>query len=157
MELDPFDVRILEALSGDGRMTWVELAECVGLSPTPTIRRVKVLEKAGVIAGYRAVIDEVAAGSSMTLFVTVSLERQTDSQLNSFEKSVAGIPEVMDCYMMTGTSDFLLRVVLPDLASLQAFISELTKAPGVSRVSSSFAVKRVLHRSSPPLRALAPS
>jgi DNA-binding Lrp family transcriptional regulator len=151
MRLDPFDIRIIEILTEEGRLTWTELAERVGLSATPTIRRVKALEAAGVIAGYRAVIDEVRAGSPMTLFVSVTLERQTDEQLNSFEKSVAGIPEVMDCYMMTGISDFLLRALLPDLSSLQSFLSELTKLQGVSRISSSFAVKRILNRSAPPL------
>jgi DNA-binding Lrp family transcriptional regulator len=132
-------------------MTWSELADAIGLSQTPTLRRVRALETDGYIKGYRALIDEAKLGLGISIFVSVSLEKQTDQALARFEEAVTAIPTVMDCYMMTGSTDYLLRAVLSDIASMQSFVSEITRVPGVARVSTSFAVKSVLQRAAPPL------
>jgi DNA-binding Lrp family transcriptional regulator len=149
-QLDRFDIRILSILAERGRTSWSALAQLVGLSQTPTLRRVRALEARGFIVGYHAEIDEARLGLGMSVFVSVSLETQSDDALAAFEESVSQIPAVMNCYMMTGASDYLLRVVVRDLPAYQAFISTLTRSPGIARVTSSFAVKSVVQRSSPP-------
>jgi len=150
--LDETDARILEALAGDGRITWSELGHRIGLSLTPTLRRVRELEERGCITGYQATIDETRVGYALSVMVAVSLSAQTDEGLVKFEKQVAEIPEVMSCFMMTGEIDYHLRVAVPDLEGYQRFISTLTKIQGVARVNSSFALKRVLERHCPALR-----
>ena len=155
--LDRYDIKILEFLAGDGRMTWSHLAERIGLSLTPTLKRVRALEAARYISGYHATIDEQRVGHGVSVFVSVSLATQMQDTLSRFERDVSRLPEVMSCFMMTGETDYLLRAVLPDLARYQAFISTLTRIPGVARVSSSFAVKRVIDRVAPPLAPGGPS
>lgn len=150
-ELDEFDLKMLRVLVRDGRITWTELAEKIGLSLTPTLKRVRELEANGFIAGYHASIDEARVGYGISVFVSVSLSTQTDSVLARFESSIRDIPEIMSCFMMTGETDYLLRVVVPDLDGYRGFISVLTKVPGVSRITSSFAVKPVIQRPAPPL------
>jgi DNA-binding Lrp family transcriptional regulator len=150
-ELDAFDIRILHILSDDGRVTWSELAEKIGLSLTPTLKRVRSLEKNGYIAGYHAVIDEARVGCAISVFVSVSLTMQTDVAMARFESSLQDISGIMSCFVTTGETDYLLRVVVPDLEGYRSFISILTKIPGVARVTSSFAAKAVIQRSTPPL------
>ncbi len=150
-DLDHFDIKTLRILVRDGRITWTELAEKIGLSLTPTLKRVRQLEANGIIAGYHASVDETRVGYGISVFISVSLSTQTDSVLARFETSIRDIPEIMSCFMMTGETDYLLRVVVPDLDGYRAFISVLTKVPGVSRITSSFAVKPVIQRPAPPL------
>jgi DNA-binding Lrp family transcriptional regulator len=153
-DLDDFDIRILEILAREGRITWSQLADEIGLSLTPTIKRVRALETEGYIAGYHATIAEARVGCGISVFVSVSLSSQTDEALASFEDRICELPEVMNCFMMTGETDYLLRVVVGDLDAYQGFISSLTRIPGVSRVTSGFAVKPVIQRAAPPLSAL---
>ena len=150
-QLDNFDLKILSLLCEQGRMSWSDLADRIGLSQTPTLRRVRALEAGGYIKGYRAVLDESRLGAAVSIFISASLDAQTDEALARFEESIIGIPEVMDCFMMTGSADYLLRVVMPDLAGFQSFISKLTRVPGVARLNTSFAVKSVVQRTAPPL------
>jgi Lrp/AsnC family leucine-responsive transcriptional regulator len=152
-ELDEFDIKILQTLARDGRITWTDLADAIGLSLTPTLKRVRRLEADGYIAGYQATIDETRVGRAMSVFISVSLSTQTDAVLARFESSIRDIPEIMSCFMMTGETDYALRIVVPDLTAYRAFISALTQIPGVSRVTTSFAVKAVIQRSAPPLPA----
>ena len=155
-QLDEFDFRILETLSSDGRISWRELADRIALSQTPTLRRVRALESSGYITGYRAVIDECRLGLDLSVFISVSLDRQTDEALAAFERHVSDLTPVMDCFMMTGEADFLLRAALPDTRAFQKFVSELTTIEGVARISSSFAVKSVVQRASPLARRNGP-
>ena len=150
-ELDTYDIKILQILARDGRVTWSELADKVGLSLTPTLKRMHRLEGSGYISGYHAIIDEARVGCAISVFISVSLTMQTDAGMARFESSLLNIPEIMSCFVMTGETDYLLRIVVPDLEGYRAFISVLTKIPGVARVTSSFAVKPVIQRSAPPL------
>ena len=150
-ELDDFDLKILAILAEDGRVSWNELAERIGLSQTPTLRRVRALETSGYIAGYHASIDERRVGRSISVYISVRLTTQTDESLAVFESRVAKMPEVMSCFMMTGPFDYVLRAVVADLDEYQRFVSSLTQIPGVSRITSGFAVKRVVQRTAPPL------
>jgi Lrp/AsnC family transcriptional regulator, leucine-responsive regulatory protein len=150
--LDKVDSKILQLLAKDGRISWRELADNIGLSLTPTLRRIKRLEADGYIAGYSARFDEQRLGVGMTMFVSVTLERQTEETLKVFERKIANVPEVMSCYLMTGEADYLLRVVASDLASYQRFMLDvLTRIPGVSRIQSSLAIKPVFQRAAPPI------
>jgi DNA-binding Lrp family transcriptional regulator len=150
--LDRIDRRILAALGEEGRISWRDLAERVGLSLTPTLRRVKRLEDEGFITGYAAQFDEQRLGAAFSVFVSVTLDRQAEENLDAFERRITAAPEVMSCFLMSGGSDYLLRVVARDLPSFQTFMVEfLTRIPGVARIQSSFALKAVAHRSAPPL------
>lgn len=125
----------------------------VGLSLTPVLRRVRRLEDQGFITGYSARFDEARLGASFSAFVSVTLERQAEEALEVFETQIARAPEVMSCYLMSGGSDYLLRVVAADLGAYQAFMTGvLTRIPGVARIQSSFALKLVIERSAPPFR-----
>jgi Lrp/AsnC family transcriptional regulator, leucine-responsive regulatory protein len=153
MRLDRIDVSILDHLQRDGRATTVELGDAVGLSPSPCHRRQKLLEEAGIISRYVALLDQERVGLPVNVFVSVELTAQTQDQLEAFERAVAGCPEVMECYEMTGTSDYLLRVVAADLGSYEEFLrTRLTRMPGVRGVRSAFALKRVIYRTNLPLR-----
>ena len=150
--LDRTDQRILQALATDGRMSWRELAQKIGLSLTPTLRRVRRLESSGLIRGYTARFDETRLGGGMSVFISVTLERQTEEALKLFEERVARVPEVMSCFLMTGDADYLLRILVADLASYQRFLLDtLTRIPGVAHIQSSFAIKPVVQRVDPPL------
>lgn len=147
-ELDNIDRRILRLLGEDGRIAWRDLAEQVGLSLTPTIRRVRLLEERGYIEGYAARLNEERLAGSMTVFVSVTLERQSGHTLSVFEQEIARIPNIMSAYIMTGGADYLLRVVVRDLAEYQRFLTDgLTRIPGVAHIQSSFALKPILQRS----------
>jgi Lrp/AsnC family transcriptional regulator, leucine-responsive regulatory protein len=152
IELDLFDVRILDRLQDDARITNVALAESVHLSPAPCLRRVRDLEASGVIRGYVTLLDAEAIGHSVSVFIQVKLEKQVASALRSFEKTIEAWPEVMECYLMTGDSDYLLRVVAPDLAGLQAFtVERLAKISSVASIRSSIALKQVKYKTALPL------
>src|ERR1700691_5091657 len=125
-DLDRTDMRLLQILASNGRITWSDLARRIGLSLTPTLKRVRALETQGCIAGYHAIIDERRVGYALSVLVSVSLGTQTDEAMALFENRVREIPEVMTCFMMTGEVDYQLRLVVPDLDGYQSFISVLT-------------------------------
>jgi DNA-binding Lrp family transcriptional regulator len=150
--LDEIDRRILRQLQEDARSSNVELAERVGLSPSPCLRRVRTLEGAGIIKRYAALVDQSAVGLPVSVFVSVSLERQVEEALATFETRVRERPEVMECYLMTGDSDYLLRVVTSDLSAYERFLMDhLTRMPGVASIRSSFALKQITYKTALPL------
>ena len=153
MRLDKIDLNILDRLQRDGRATSLELADSAGLSASPVHRRQKLLEEAGVIDRYVALLDQERVGLPINVFVSVELDGQTQEHLDAFEGEVRGCPEIMECYLMTGTSDYLLRVVAADLGSYEAFLrTRLTRMPFVRGVRSAFSLKRVVYRTNLPLK-----
>ena len=150
--LDAIDCKILAALQEDGRKPIAELAEQVGLSPSPCLRRVRMLEKAGVIARYVAVLDQQSVGLPVSVFVSIKLESQREEALDRFAKSIQRWPEVLECYLMTGPRDYLLRVVVADLAAYERFLKQkLTKLSGIGSIESSFALEQVKYTNVLPL------
>jgi DNA-binding Lrp family transcriptional regulator len=150
--LDETDWRILAALQDDARLTNADLAEKVFLSPSPCLRRVRDLEQAGLIKRYVTLLDPIKLGLTVSVFIQVSLEKQMRGALDIFENSVLSRDEVMECYLMTGDADYLLRVVVSDMQSLERFIVDyLAKIPGVSNIRSSFALKQVKYKTALPL------
>jgi len=150
-ELDRLDQRILEILQTDARTTNADLAEAVGLSPSPCLRRVRNLEASGVINQYVTLIKADAIGLPVNVFATVTLDRQIESNLENFENAVLERPEVMEAYLMTGEYDYLLRIVVPDLASYERFLMDhLTKIDGVAGIKSSFAIRQVQYKTALP-------
>ena len=149
--LDAIDRRILERLQQDGRLSNADLAEKVGLSSSPCWRRVKALEEAGIIKGYAAQVDARAVGLSVNVFMSVSLSTQVEKSLQAFERAAAARPEVMECYLMTGDSDYLLRIVVPDLEAYERFVMDFTKIPGIAQIRSSFALRPVKQGAALPL------
>lgn len=150
--VDAIDQRILLELQGDGRITNQDLAARVGLSPSPCLRRVRQLEEAGVIRNYVGLVDPAALGLQVTAFVRVRLDGQDDRHLTAFERAVAGFPEVMECYLMTGESDYQLRVLVASLGAFEEFLRQkLTRIEGVSQVTSSFALRPVVYRTAIPV------
>lgn len=147
--LDSFDLKILKGLTRDGRITWRDLAEDIGLSLTPTLRRVRRLEADGYIHGYTARVDEARLLGSMTVFVSVTLERQVENALSAFEDKVSSLPEVMGGFLMTGGADYLLHAVVENLDHYQKLLMELTRTPGIAHIQSSFALKTFVRRSAP--------
>ncbi|WP_293373982.1 Lrp/AsnC family transcriptional regulator [Phenylobacterium sp. SCN 70-31] len=146
------DRRILAALAEDGRASLRELAEQVGLSQTPLLRRVRRLEQAGVIAGYGVRIDNSRLGHTVSVYVAVTLSAQSEDALAAFEREIVRAPEVMSCFLMTGGSDYMLRVVVPSIAAYEGFLTRsLTRMPGVAHIQSSFALRAVIQRTTPPL------
>lgn len=151
-ELDAFDRHLLERLQGNARITNVALAESVHLSPAPCLRRVRDLEENGVIRGYVTLLDPEALGLTVSVFIQIKLERQVESALQDFERTIREYPEVMECYLMTGDSDYLLRVVTPDLKALQVFtVERLAKIPHVASIRSSIALKEVKYKTALPI------
>jgi len=152
MQLDNLDRRILDSLQRNAKLSNVQLAEEVGLSPSPCLRRVRLLEEAGVIRGYHAELDRSKSGLGLTVFVGVKVERHHDASANAFRAAVIDLPEVISCHVVSGESDFLLQVVLPDLASYEDFLfSTLLKLPGVSDIRSNFAISTVKSQTALPL------
>ena len=150
--LNIIDRKILTALQENARISNVDLANRVGLSPSPCLRRVKMLEKDGVIQKYVCLLNQRVAGFPVSVFVNVTLERQVETALEKFESAIAERPEVMECYLMTGDADYLLRIVTVDLASYERFlVDHLTRIPGVSSIKSSFSLKQVSYRTALPL------
>jgi Lrp/AsnC family leucine-responsive transcriptional regulator len=151
-QLDDTDRRILARLQEDARISNVDLAKAVNLSPSPCLSRVRALEERGLISRYVAVLDPLQLSLTVSVFIHVSLERQMRNALDTFESSVLGRDEVMECYLMTGESDYLLRVVVPNVQSLERFIVDyLAKIPGVASIKSSFALKQVKYKTALPL------
>jgi DNA-binding Lrp family transcriptional regulator len=144
MILDRYDTAILAALQRDGRISNVQLAGLVSLSESACLRRVRALEQSGLIERYVALLNQKQAGLSGTVFVQIALRREEQSELAAFEAAVRNIPEVMECYLMTGEFDYLLRVVISDMADFERLHNEsLTRLPGVARVNSSVAIRTV--------------
>ncbi len=142
--IDAVDRRILRALQEDGRLTIQALADKVGLSPSPCLRRLRQLERAGVLSGYSANIEQKAVGLPVSVFISIKLERQRSDNLDAFGAAIARWPEVMECYLMTGQYDFLLRVVCADLEAYEHFLREkLTQLEGVASIESSFSLGAV--------------
>jgi DNA-binding Lrp family transcriptional regulator len=151
-ELDPVDLKILAALQRDSSLTNVELARRVHLSPSPCLARVKALRKAGVIRRYVALVDPEAVGLGVSVFISISLREQNTAALAEFERRIEACDEVMECYLMTGDADYLLRVVVPDIRALERFILDrLSPIPGVEKIRSSFTLKQVRYKTELPL------
>ena len=151
-DLDEIDRRILASLQAHARLRNVELAEQVGLSASPCLRRVKRLEETGVIRGFATLVDPEAVGLPVSVFVQVTLERQAEAALEAFESHITEWPEVMECYLMTGDADYLLRVVAADLTAYQEFLmNKLTRVEGVASIKSSFALRRIAYRTALPV------
>ena len=154
--LDATDRKILGHLQADGRMTNQQLSERIGLSPSPSLRRLKQLEDEGVIQRYVALLDPDRVGLSVTAFVRVRLDQQDDRHLSAFEKGIATFPEVMECYLMTGDADYQLRVLVESLNAFEDFLrSKLTKMSGIAQVTTSFALRPVVYKTALPLNASA--
>ncbi|MBL4929772.1 Lrp/AsnC family transcriptional regulator [Fuscibacter oryzae] len=153
--IDRIDRHILTLLQQDGRLTMQEISDRVGLSPTPVLRRIRLMEEAGLIKGYVALVDQKRAGLPVSVFVSVRLERQREDALLRFSKAIADWPEVMECYLMTGRQDFLLRVVVASLEDYDQFLkSRLTRLEGVASIESSFALAQEKYTSALPLREM---
>lgn len=142
--LDTLDRKILESLQANGRMSLAELSDKVGLSPSPCLRRIRNLERSGVIARYVAVLDQRMVGLPVSVFVSIKLEKQKQEALDRFAKAVERWPEVLECYLMTGSRDYWLRVVVPDLEAYERFVKQkLTRLEGIASIESSFALEQV--------------
>ena len=150
-QLDAIDWKILTELQGDGRMTNVELARRVGISAPPCLRRVRALEEAGFITGYRALLDEKLLGFEVTMFAMVHLASQAEADLSAFEAFVREQPIVRECWMLSGEIDFILKCVAPSLAAFQAFVAELTAAPAVRNVKTSLVLRNTKDAAMVPL------
>jgi len=154
MKLDRIDQAILAELQRDGRLSNRELAEQVHLSESACLRRVRALEEAGVIDRYAALVSQTKVGLPGNVFVSITLNRQEQTDLAAFEEAVKRVPEVMECYLMTGAQDYLLRVVVSDAADFERLHSQhLTRLPGVARVQSSFALRTVRKSAELPVRS----
>jgi Lrp/AsnC family leucine-responsive transcriptional regulator len=155
MQLDALDLRILAELQQDSSLTNVELAKRVHLSPSPCLTRVKALETNGVIQRYVALANPKALGLGLNVFINISLKEQAKESLAEFERRIAEHDEVMECYLMTGDSDYLIRVAVADIAALEKFIlNQLTPIPGIEKIRSSFALKQVRYKTALPLPAV---
>ena len=151
MKFDATDIRIIKELQQDGSLSNVELARRVHLSPSPCLARVKALEAAGVIQCYVALVNPKTLGLDLNVFINISLKEQSKSALAAFEARIAEHEEVMECYLMTGDSDYLIRVAVADIAALERFILEqLTPIPGVEKIRTSFTLKQVRYKTALP-------
>lgn len=158
MTLDDIDRRILTLLQEDARISNADLAREVGLSPSPCLRRLRELEASGVIRRHVSLLDPARVGLPLSVFVQVTLERQIESALDAFERTMLERPEVMECYLMTGDSDYLLRIVVTDVAAYERFLKDhLTRISGVASIKSSFALNQVKYGTALPLDAPAGS
>ena len=157
IQLDPIDRNILSILQEDARISNLDLARRVGLSPSPCLRRVRELERSGLVRRHVTLLDPQALGLGVSVFIQVRLDRQIERSLETFEAAVLVRPEVMECYLMTGDSDYLLRVVVPDVPAFERFLVEhLTRVPGVANLRSSFALKQVKYTTALPLPGATP-
>ncbi len=152
MKLDSIDLKILDELQADGSLSNIELARRVHLSPSPCLARVRALEAAGVIDRYVALANAVALGLGINVFISISLKSQGKEALADFERRICEHDEVMECYLMTGDSDYLIRVAVADIGALEKFILEqLTPIPGIEKIRSSFALKQVRYKTALPM------
>jgi Lrp/AsnC family leucine-responsive transcriptional regulator len=150
--VDQIDRKLLQLLQQDGRMTAQALAERVGLSPSPCLRRIRIMEEKGIIRGYVALVDQKKVDLPVSVFISIKLERQREEELDAFNAAVSQWPEVVEAYLMTGQQDFLLRVVVSDLDAYERFLkTKLTRVEGVSSIESSFALGQVKHTNVLPL------
>lgn len=150
--LDKIDIRILHYLQSDAKINNADLAEKVGLSPSPCLRRVKKLETDGVIQRYAGIVDPAKVGLPISVFITVRLQEQGRPALEAFESSIADLEEIMECYLMTGTSDYLLRVIVADMESYEQFLlDKIASISSVGNIESSFSLKRVMYRTELPI------
>lgn len=152
--MDDVDTKILGELQKNAKLTNVELAQRVHLSPSPCLTRVRALEKQGVIKKYVTLLDPQSVGLGVSVFVQIRLERQTERSLVVFENAIRSFPQVMECYLMTGDADYLLRIVVPDVQALHSMVHELTRIPNVASIRSSFALKQVKFETALPLESL---
>ena len=151
--MDSIDLRILRELQENAKLTNVELAARVNLSPSPCLARVRALEASGRISRYVTLLDPLAMGLGVSVFIQVSLEKQVEKALEIFQDAMHRYPEVMECYLMSGEADYIVRVVVEDIPSFERFIvDELTKIPGVAQIKSSFALKQVKYKTAIPLK-----
>jgi Lrp/AsnC family leucine-responsive transcriptional regulator len=152
ISLDSIDLKILSELQNDGSLSNIELARRIHLSPSPCLARVRALEAAGVIDRYVALTNAKALGLGLNVFINISLKSQSKESLGYFEQRICEHDEVMECYLMTGDSDYLIRVAVADIAALEKFILEqLTPIPGIEKIRSSFALKQVRYKTALPL------
>ncbi len=148
--LDTFDIRLLQHLLSDARISHLDLASRVGLSPTACARRIRQLEESGILRGYRADVDSVALGFGTTVIVTITLEKQSEDVLAAFEKAVARCPDVISCHLMSGNEDYLLQVGARGIEDFERIHKQyLSRLPGVARIHSSFAMREVVRRTIP--------
>lgn len=153
MTMDGIDVKILKELQADSKITNAELASRVHLSPSPCLARVKRLEAMGLIRHYVALLDPIKLGLNLNVFIFISLKAQSRGMLNDFETRICDHEQVMECYLMTGDADYLIRVVMPDVAALERFIVDhLSPMPEVEKIRSSFALKQVRYKTALPLK-----
>lgn len=157
MKLDRIDRKILAAMQRNGRISNLELADMVGLSPTPCSRRVRRLEDSGLIKGHVTLLDQAMLGLKLTAYIGISMDRHTPDRFENFEAQVREYPEVMECSVVTGqSSDYLLKAVVPDMAYYERFLlGRLTRIEGVTGVHSSFELRRVVQRTELPLDHIA--
>lgn len=153
IQLDRYDLLILAALQQDGRISNQDLAERIGLSPSPCLRRLRALEEAGLIAGYRALLDARKLGLSLTALIGISMDQHTPERFANLEAAIADIPEVLECLLITGQqSDYQLKVVVRDMDAYQELLlNRITRIPGVTGVHTSFVLRRVVDRTALPL------
>ena len=152
MNIDSTDLRILTELQNDSSLTNIELARRVHLSPSPCLTRVKSLEAAGVITRYVALVNPKQLWLTLSVFISISLKEQSKSALAEFEQSIAEHDEVMECYLMTGDSDYLIRVAVTDITALEKFIlDQLAPISGIEKIRSSFALKQVRYKTALPM------
>jgi DNA-binding Lrp family transcriptional regulator len=155
VRLDPLDWRILKELQADGSITNVALAQRVGLSAPPCLRRVRALEEAGLISGYTVLLDEAALGFTLTAFAMVGLHGQGEAELRAFENRVLGWPLVREAYMLSGESDYMLKCVAADLTAFQDFVlNELTAAPNVASVKTFLTIRRAKREPGVPIASI---
>ena len=147
VQMDSFDRKIATALAKEGRLTAVDLAARVGLSPSAVTRRLQALEASGVIRGYRAMIDAAAVGLGINIFVEITLDKQNDDTLRAFERALAKSPNVLSCHLMSGSSDYLIHIVARDLADFERLHANfLGHLPGVARIESKFSLREAIDR-----------
>ena len=153
MKLDRYDRRILEELQHDGRISNQELADRIGLSPSPCLRRVRALEESGIIRGYAALLDAKTLGLNLMALLSISMDKHTPERFERFDTAVAAIPEVQECLLITGRdADYQLKVVVRDMDAYQdLLLNKITRIDGVTGVHSSFVLRRVVERASLPL------
>jgi Lrp/AsnC family leucine-responsive transcriptional regulator len=153
VKFDRYDRRILETLQEDGRISNQDLAESIGLSPSPCLRRVRTLEEAGVITGYRAHLDPIKLGLSLVALIYIAMDRHTPERFTNFERQISALPEVLECLLITGQdADYQVKVVVEDMQAYQELLlNKITRIEGVSGVHSSFVMRRVVDKTALPL------
>jgi len=153
VSIDNHDKVLLRRLQDDGRATNAELAEAANLSESACFRRVRALETAGVITGYAALVEPAAVGLGLTVYVSITLSSQAQDVLAAFEAAVSEAPEIVECHLMTGQADYIVRLVASDVDDLERLHAKvLTRLPGVARLNSSIALRSVVRRTALPIR-----